>query len=448
MHRHRRRRAVIGGLILAPALGTTAAAQSGLVRTDDGKALAGATVTAVTLGYDVVGLESYGGGQVLTTTTDARGTFHVTSARSVTVLVRHGRGLGALIPRLHTGDATRVVATPLAEVALPPGVDGAVVHVDLGDGAQAAFGRQAGPKLELPAGTYRLVVGDGGAAGEPSEYSVALRSGERVQLFAHTATPRRAPLPSHPRRTVKVIADGPGAHVATLLPADRPRCLACSPVAPDGTVAVPDVAGAIHVVLGDSIEAFAGDAQQLACTGGSTLRVRVLDAAGPVGDVAVELSGPLPQVLRRAYVDARGVATFAGVPKSAATLELHARSHWALPVAVTAAQLNEGLVTLHAERGAALEGRILVAGRDATEPAAITVTLRDTSGALRMRARQQSPSAAGRFAFPGLDPTGRYTLFATVDVAGVTHSAKVHGVLPGTPVVLDLLSEDVPPPGR
>ncbi len=513
MHRHWRRRAVIGVLILAPGSlaqdGPGAPALQGIVRGPDGTALVGASVVAFPIGLDVVGLEGFGPQPAQTATTDGSGAFRVAPGMTSCVLIRHPSGLGALVGRLHPNAPERVMTAPMAEITLPPGTSEAWVRADVSVHAQARLGRFAGPRVLLPPGTYQLLAGVGALA---SEHRFTVRSGERVQLTRRTdaSPPLRVtaarvvvdgwheapmavatngeftPWPSSrgiSGRDLLLVTDGPsqalayarwsaaaphepGARpssswrlvqvrpqagataVATLArQADSWRCVAWSPIAPDGTAHVLRGDDHLCVVLGRSIAAFDGTAEELALPPGRDLEVRVVDARGPVADAAVELSGALPQVHRRAFTDARGIATFARVAQSECVVELHARDHWAPPLALDQTQLSAGAVTLATEPGVELAGRVTLAGR-ALDRVVVDVSLRDTSGALRLRPRHCAPTATGEFVFQGLQHDGRYTLFATAQVKGITFSAKVHGVLPGTEVVLDLRTEDVPPPGR
>lgn len=178
------------------------------------------------------------------------------------------------------------------------------------------------------------------------------------------------------------------------------------------------------------------------------LAVRVADARGPVASATVELSGPPPCVPRHVRTDARGQATVHALPRHPGTLRFWSPEHLPLVQPLTVEQLDRGELVLQVERGAHLAGRVLLDGQPLGRAMHVDLTLRDTTGILATPNRRADVGDDGAFRFGGLDPNGRYTLFATAQVAGVTHSAKVHGVLPGTDVVVDLRTEDVAAPGQ
>lgn len=478
----------------------------GLVRGPDGKVVAGAEVRAIPLGPDVVGLETGLPGAVapvFEARTDERGEFRIDSAAPCRVLIRHRDGLGALVPRVHPGAPVRVTAAPMAEIRLPPGAHEACLRVTPAED-DGWLGRFDGEALRVPAGSYRVLAGP-----KWSEHFVNARGSDIVHLFA-PARPaavlrtdadrvvvdgwegvplrpdrdgRVAVWPSHaaddarelrlafdarPGATAFVHVHGlpapsvappalawravecpaRGARVVTLVPlGEGARCVAASRVDDDGVVHVPVLDGAVHVLVGEVVAGFTADANRLDPPVGGDLVVQVLDERGAVADAVLELSGPLPHVRRRTRTDARGWATFRGAPRSAATLEMDAREHWAPARTLRAADVGSGPIVLRAEPGGSIAGKVTLAGRP-PGPVAVSVTLRDPTGVLGTLSRHVRPEPDGSFAVQGLDPLGRYTLFATAQVDGVTWSAKLHGILAGTDVHLDLRSEDVPPPGR
>ncbi|MEZ5963629.1 MAG: carboxypeptidase-like regulatory domain-containing protein [Planctomycetota bacterium] len=268
-----------------------------------------------------------------------------------------------------------------------------------------------------------------------------------------TATTSRVDVPpvTWVCRTVAAPVRG---QVATLIDDGATvRCLALSPtVVTDAgvcTVQVPAVDVPTQLVLlaeGHAIGALvpAGGDLQIAAAA-AALTVRVVDARGAIADAIVSIRGAAPHVLRSAITDARGLATFHDLPRAPCTLELLAREHIAPPLDIDLDR-RHGTVTVQAEIGARLSGRVTLDGAPLPLGLTVELSLRDPTAVLRQPPRGGHVAADGAFAFGGLEPGGRYTLFATAQVDGITYSAKLHGVLAGSTAELALRSEDVPPP--
>lgn len=246
----------------------------------------------------------------------------------------------------------------------------------------------------------------------------------------------------------------PPGKVATLLGNGR-RCVALAPIVGESSARaafvpeLPERDEPLHVLIADGAPISVVDVAVGRARIGEPRRliVRVVDDGGPVADATLELNGPPPHVLRRRSTNARGIAVFDAVPDGGAFLALRAAEHVCEPVAVDAALLAHGAVTLHARVGVELIGRVTLGSEPLPRGLIVDLTLRDPTATLDMPTRRTSVAADGRFRFGGLERTGRYTLFASAQVSGITYSDKVHGVLPGTDVALQLRTEDVPLPG-
>jgi len=481
----------------------------GFVQRADGSPLSDATVTAwpAARGHDVVGLRGLlPAPPPVEGTTDARGSFHLAAGEPAWLEVT-GDGLGALCCWVQPGDPVRLVATPLGAVVLPPGALGAHVRTEAGDAlgwraggevrlpagtfrllvrfadgldehrvllgpsarvalfrsTRAPFAVRFEPRLASqaivdgwsgvplrpdaegrvevwapapPARAHRLTFAVAGPEGAVALHASVVGAGEtEVSLLATRWRQLDGPLPDH--GLVATLAGSPLA----------PRCVALTPLR-GGTTMVPDAEDLQHVVLaaGTAITALPSVDQALELPAARDLTVSVVDTAGPVADAEVELRGVPPHVTRRAVTDRRGRVRFAAVPRARCTLLLDAAEVVAGPTDVSLAQLDEGRVSVQATPGAALAGRVTLGGAPPPASQVIDLTLRDPTGVLATTTRRAAVRSDGSFRFGGLPPGGRFTLFATTQVDGITYSAKLHGVLAGTEVALDLHVEDVPMP--
>lgn len=468
------------------------------------------TAFAYALGHDVVGLAGVlPAPPPATTTTDAAGSFRLPLVTDACLLVQHGDGLGALLARCTQGAPVRLLATPLGEVTLPPTALGAFVRVENGaalgwregtelrlpagsyrllvrfsDGfdehrvrlassARVALFRSSRPPLTVRVqaeASFDLIVDDwlqtplqpdslgqilvwAPCAPDRAHRLTLREQGPGGALALHRsvcAEPTTVLTLPHTRWRPRALGSLVAGLVATLEGGNTDvRCLALAPIRADadgrGTAHLPIAADDTRDVVlaaGAAIASLADDGTPPA----RSLTVQVTDARGPVADAAIELTGTPPHVTRRSTTDARGLAIFAALPRAPCLLRLQAAEHIADPAAIDVRRLDAGSVAVRAEVGAQLVGRVTLGSSPLPAGLGVDLTLRDPTGLLAMPTRAGTVAADGRFRFGGLEPGGRFTLFASAQVRGITYSAKLHGVLADSEVELDLQSEDVPAP--
>jgi len=155
----------------------------GLVTTDSGRPLAGARLTfQPEEDHQVILLRGWvGAGPRQLARTDAHGRYRIRCRSAGCLLVQHEpSGLGAVVYRASPNSFRTVQARPMGELLLPGG-EHAVAHVLAMSpaGQQTHLGQWPGPRIRLPEGRYRLLVG---SRGSWTESRCQVVSGHRLEL--------------------------------------------------------------------------------------------------------------------------------------------------------------------------------------------------------------------------------------------------------------------------